>query len=615
MKRRFFSCWLILLSQVALAQLRKVEIFYDAEKKQIKESYAVSTIRPVRIEGWYVSFYPNGKEKSKGNFQAGLQQGGWEFFYENGNRKMTGSMEKNQRNGFWKYFYESGKVSSAGNLKNGIREGEWKYFYENEEIKSEGNYTKGKKNSTWSYYFEDGTPKATADYIDDKGFYREYNRKSKKVMEGWIVNGQSDSTWTYFYESGQIKASGLEKNGVRRGLWKLFHENGKLAAEGNYKNGIEEGSWTYFYENGIKSAKGKQLNGQKEGNWKLYYPTGNFKAEGGFTDGSGLYREFYESGKRKAEGFVQKGISQGLWKYYYEDGITLDGQVDFKDGEGLYKGYYPDGKTLKMQGIVKNGRRIGTWEIFNADGTTEGYLKHYLEEEKQGSDFDFADEKDARVDSLLTAKTAAKKNTKKKHFRSHKTQLRYFKPRINEFKGLILSVNPVALVLSQLPLSAEYYFQERLGYELTYTLFRDPLLKKDADIPLNNLYLRGFSVGLKQKFYQPDKEIGMFYFGHEVRFSDFLYKNNTIDDITLSPQILEAQERRYEYALFVGNRWMAHAGSNGFSVDVFGGLGAGYRKYKEKFAPDSKFRQPFDAIKKNAFVISPHIGFSLGYAF
>ena len=615
--KKIFLLFLVLLPLSALAQWRKTETFYDAGKKQPKEVYFVRTSPLPAIDGLYTSYHPNGKEKSRGNFVMGKQTGNWTFFYDNGSPKMTGTYQNSQRTGFWKYYFENGKVSSEGTLLNGIRNGAWKFYHENEERKSEGEFKNGKKNGSWQYFFEDGTPKAQAEFRDDIGYYREFDRRGKPAMEGWNIHGQSDSTWKYFYENGQIRATGNEKNGTRNGFWQLFHENGRLAAEGNYKDGIADGKWTYYHDNGNKSAEGVEKAGQREGSWKLYYPTGTFKAEGEFSGGSGSYQEFYESGKRKVHGFLQKGINQGIWRYYYEDG-TLEGEADFKDGEGLFKGFYPDG-VLKMQGFLRNGRRIGTWEIFKPDGKTAGFIKNY-HDENNATPLSLPDL--AETDSVALALpdtsqqvviTKPQRKGNGGRIRRNHTGWRYFTPKIHEFRSLIVGINPAALIFSQLPLSAEYYYRERLGYELNFTYLKDPFFKSDKSLNYNTLYYSGFSVGLRQKFYSHDRETGMFYFGHELRFTEKNYGTNFYDSIL--PQLLTAAEKKYEYSLLVGNRWLAHPGSPGFTFDISGGIGFGYRDYSEHFQNEEKYKAAFDNVNKNPFVFTPRLGFTVGYAF
>ena len=133
MNKGFHITFLLFFSLMLNAQVRKVETFYDAEKKKIKEIYFLKNEKPVGI---YESYYFNGKLKSKGNFENNTQSGEWHYFYENGNLKMAGGYNSGKRSGEWTYFFENGKKQMKGALDNGVRNGLWIFYYENEELKA-----------------------------------------------------------------------------------------------------------------------------------------------------------------------------------------------------------------------------------------------------------------------------------------------------------------------------------------------------------------------------------------------------------------------------------------------------------------------------------------------
>jgi len=624
LKKILFQLILLSSSLLLKAQLRKVETFYDKEKKNPKEIYFLKNEKP---DGLYESFYYNNKLKSKGIFDNGIQIGNWFYYYTNGHLKMNGSYITGKRSGEWTYYFENGKKQMTGNLKNGTRDGLWKFYYENEELKSVGSFLLGKKENEWKYYYEDGVLKATSAFKSDKGFYTEYDHNGKKNAEGWIVNGQSDSTWKYFYNNGKLKAEGIEKNGLKNGVWKIYHNDETLAATGNYNDGLTNGKWIYFHKNGKVSSEGVEKSGQKDGKWNLYYPTGSFKGSGEFIEGSGIYKEYYESGKIKTQGLLVKGIYEGLWRDYYEDG-NLEGEINYKNGEGIYNGFYPN-KSLKMKGEMKNGKRIKTWELFKADGTTAGFYKNYHDEK---NDNDVENEFDTILETSEAPKDSIKMDSvrkkliiydidskphknKKSSFKFYKNQSRYFKPRLNEYRAFILSANPIATIFNQLPFSIEYYMRERLGYEFTFSLLRYPFFKMDKSINNDKLYLRGQSFAFKQKFYNVDTESGMFYFAHEIKYTSIIHSAKDYDSTLNLNRLLTSNEKKIEYSILLGDRWMQRAGARGFTFDIYVGIGVGYRNYKTNFEDNKKFTAIFENLKTSPLVIPLRVGFSLGYSF
>jgi antitoxin component YwqK of YwqJK toxin-antitoxin module len=429
-------------------------------------------------------------------------------------------------------------------------------------------------------------------------------------MEGLLIEDRSDSTWRYYYEEGTLKATGPEKDGVKTGFWQYFHPNGKLLGEGNYENGATTGIWKYYDEMGKLSATGVEVSGEKEGTWKLYYPSGAFKGEGTFTKGEGPYKEFYESGKLRAEGFIKDGKNHGSWKYYAEDDGSLEGIADFIAGEGEYIGYYKDGK-VKMQGTLTDDKRTGVWTLYKPDGEVAGYYQAFYE----NNNFEF------KPAEPPTRSNSSGRNPNlpydKPTLRIKKQQSRYFKPAVNEFRTVILSTNPLALATGSFPVSLEYYFRERIGYELKYTVYRNPFFKANSSIDLNTLFRGGFSADLRQKFYQPDGRLGMLYFAHEVRFTYLDHQANILEykNSIAVGRTLHAPETLYEYSVLAGNRWMYNPGQRGITFDIFGGLGIGYRNYRQKWKSSPDLDVIFEDVKKSKLTIPIRIGASIGYAF
>jgi len=348
--------------------------------------------------------------------------------------------------------------------------------------------------------------------------------------------------------------------------------------------------------------------GKKEGYWKIFDENGRFKAEGVFEQNDGKYTEYYETGNIKAEGNIVDGKNHGLWIYYYEDG-TKEGECEYINGNGEYIGYYTDG-SIKMKGMIKDGVNVGLWELYKGNGQLAGYYRPYYEESKP-------------IYKLVEKNPSRRGDYVKPEYKFKSYKSRYFDPVINEYKGVILATNPLATFIGQLPLSFEYYIEERLGYEVLGTILRDPFYTSSDNIELNEVFDRGFNISIKQKFYHPEGSFGMFYFGHEVRLTSLNHYSNVIDSLSLpySPEKINANETKFEYALFVGDRWMRLFGeryknnSLGFTIDAYIGFGFGYRLFEKKYPNNPDFDQVFKNINDSKFVISPRIGFNFGFIF
>ena len=592
----------------ALSQPIEIRTYHDEQQSLIKEIYFIKDSLSANLTGPYKSFFINGTLEREGYYKDNYPDSTWTYYYESGLKKMRGVLKNGSSHGLWEYFFENGKINMAGIIIDSKREGTWKYYFENGNLKSQGEYVQNKKVGIWNYFYEEGELKAQAFYKNDKGKYKEFYTDGKVKAEGININGQSDSTWVFYHENGKTKATGEYRLGKRVGSWIYYHDNEIKSAEGNFINGEKEGKWIYYHENGEVSSEGALREGKKEGYWKIFGDDGIFKAEGVFDQNDGKYKEYYESGKLKSEGYIEDGKNHGIWTYYYEDG-TKEGECEYVHGDGQYVGYYKDG-SVKMKGNIKDGVNVGLWELYKGDGSLAGYYRPYYEDSKP-------------VYKLVEKKPQRRGDYIKPEYKFKSYKSRYFDPVINEYKGVIIATNPLATFIGQLPLSIEYYIEERLGYEVMATILRDPFYKSSESVDINEVYNRGFSIALKQKFYHPEGRIGMFYFGHEVRLTSLDYFSNVIDSASVPSfqDKINAKETKFEYALFVGDRWMRLFGeryknnSLGFTIDTYVGFGFGYRLYEEKFSNKPEYDQIFKNVNDSKFVISPRLGFNIGFVF
>jgi uncharacterized protein len=578
------------------------------ENKVPREVFYVLKKNPAILDSLYISYYHNSNINIKGYYKNNKASGPWEYYYQNGSLKMKGEFADDLYEGHWIYFYENGNKNREGSMIKGKKEGKWVYYYENGNVKNTGNYRNDSKEGIWNYYMEDGqTFKAQSVFSDDKGKYKEYYPEGKLKSEGDIIDNRSTGIWKYYYEDGTLKAEGFEKNGQKEGMWKFYHPNGKLASEGAYENGKSKGVWKYYYENGVLSSEGQEIDGSKDGKWTLYYKNGSFRGEGEFRNGEGPYKEYYEDGKLKIEGFIKNNKNEGRWKYYYESG-ELEGECYFTNGSGNYIGYYPgEPRKLKIKGRIENGLKTGKWEVFDEEGNVSGYIRNFHEDETPVIE---------PVEEVVADATPHQDSTGRRYptWDPPRKKLRYFKPVVNEFKGFIISSSPFAPLKSSIPINVEYYLQERLGHEFNFTYIRRPLFR-DAD--LNELSRVGFSTHIRQKFYQRDQDKGMFYLGHELRYTQTKSVLNVSDTtLDLNTRKLKGKEKLVEYCIIAGDRLVRDARRQGYSFDVFVGLGMGYRFFDRGYPHDKEL----DKYIVNAgqgvgnFSLAVRLGLNVGFA-
>lgn len=576
-----------------LAQGYLRQTYHDPEKTNLKEAYQVKDTITNILQGKYISYYLNGNIESRGQFTNNETTGVWEFFYETSKLKMRGILKQNANFGLWEYFYESGQKSMQGNVNGKNREGEWISYYENGQVKEAGEYAGNRREGVWKNYFEDGALKGEAEYVNNTGRFTEYYHSGKIFGEGPKTCSHHVGRWRFFNEDGTIRSEGEFANGKKQGEWVYYHSNGKVASRGTYINDKRVGFWEEYFDDGKPSSSGIYEEGAKAGVWKAFYPDGKRNSETVFRANRGEYREYFSSGKLKTQGTYVNEKRHGRWVFYIEDGWK-EGECDYQDGKGIYYGYFANG-TLQTKGPMHGDLKTGTWEIYQEDGNLSGYYRPFYDNKNLGEE--------------IVALASASGTTKKKQQRGKR--LTHFDPRVNEFRGLIVGGNPLMAFAGQLPLGVEFYLQERLGHEFEFIGIRNPFFKKDLTIAAGDRFERGYAISIKQKLYNP-LETGMWYFGHELRFTNYgHFINQPISVMTADLFTFSSVEQRIEWGILLGYRISRSNVREGFTIDAFVSGDIGYRG----FDADPKFASYFADINQSRLATSFHFGLNFGNVF
>ncbi len=568
--------------------------YHDAAKQNLKEIYQVKDTISNILQGRYLSYFLNGHIESKGQFVNNETTGVWEFYYETGNLKMRGILRQNSNYGLWEYYYENGQKSMEGTIDGKLKEGIWKIYYESGELKESGEYVANKRSGLWNTFFEDGSKRGEIEYTDDHGRYTEFYHSGKVLAEGPKAGSKNVGRWRTYAEDGTLESEGDYSTGKKNGEWKFYYPSGKLSSIGNYENDELIGQWTYYFENGSVSSKGEFVSGKKNGYWSTFNKNGSLKSEITYVKGSGDYREFYPDGKLKVKGEIIESKDQGEWQYFYEDG-KLEGECKFDKGKGTYLGYYPNG-SLQTKGQIEDDLRVGTWELYEQDGKLSGYYKPFYDDKNL-----------ANVINSLVEKSKAPAPVAK----ARRRNFSYFSPRFPEYHSVIMQGNPAFMFVGSFPMGIEFYNEARLGHEFSFEGIRDPFFTADGQVPIGKLYKRGYAISLKQKFYNP-VNFGMWYFAHELRFTNIVhYSNQQLTPTANGVIVATASEQRVEYGVLLGVRLMQRFDRNGITIDSFIGYDAGYRSV----STDPQFESVFSSINTNHFSQTFRFGINFGYSF
>lgn len=551
-------------------QKQVIKEYFTPAQKQVKRSFEVlkSEQGPIIFDGFYKEFNAEGFLKTKGHFESNQPHGHWTYYTDAGQKIKEGHFAEGKTTGTWTFYHLNGKVKMEGPLIDASRQGLWKFYYESGELKQKGYMKKGLSDSNWKFYYEDGHLKGEAFFEKGKGYYREYFLNGEPKREGMLVYGESDSTWKYYYDNGQLKAMGEEQQGKKEGYWRFFDKKGNLTGAGSFNNGKESGHWEYYYPTGQLKSEGKYQERLKEGEWFTYYRSGGLKGKGVFSEGNGTYQEYYQDGDQKLSGYFEKGAREGTWHYWDEKGI-LEGNCKYHNDTGMYYGYYPD-STLKMKGKLVGGDKHGRWIYYKPDGTVAGYSEGEEQPELDWLPAAPVREKKDAPQTQRMDRQRIRKSRMRQHF-----FFKYFVAEPNELRAFILGSNPIYPLFGQLPLSIEYYYENRLGLEMKYSLIRSPFFRTHINRP-DVVYTRGNMLDLRIKLYHPNSGYGLLYLSTDLRLNSLVHtaisqrETNRYDFSTL---------RQYsgELGLTIGTRGIKQGQKEGFTVDVYAGFGLGYR--------------------------------------
>jgi antitoxin component YwqK of YwqJK toxin-antitoxin module len=276
------------------------------------------------------------------------------------------------KNGAYIKYDERGIKAVEATFVNGTLEGPGKDYYlpfvgtsNDGRLKTVGKYKSGEKDGVFILY----------DYVNNgKPFNSDQELKTGKQvkkMEEYFKLGEKFRETTY-YPNGTIKKDYYLKDG----FFKSYHENGTPYIIANVKGGRFDGDYISFNSKGLTVFKGKYIEGLMVGEWILprdsrgYYPEANKEDETQYT--RKLY--FMTDGKVDATKLTTSYYVTGILRdschlesigYYGEDRL----------GAGPYFSYYPDGKLKEKGELNTSGKKIGSWEFYNEDGSLKEIIK------------------------------------------------------------------------------------------------------------------------------------------------------------------------------------------------------------------------------------------------
>lgn len=94
-----------------------------------------------KIEGNEIFYFPSGTKEVVLSYQAGIQEGPFQYFHENGQIKQEGYYKQGKIEGVLKTYYSDGQLKEEVTHQDGVTEGPFKEYNPNGTLKATGAYT------------------------------------------------------------------------------------------------------------------------------------------------------------------------------------------------------------------------------------------------------------------------------------------------------------------------------------------------------------------------------------------------------------------------------------------------------------------------------------------
>jgi antitoxin component YwqK of YwqJK toxin-antitoxin module len=254
--------------------------------------------------------------------------------------------------------YPNGKLKSKINYEDGKKNGLAQWYYETGELLAEVNYIDNKASGVLKEFYENGNLKALSHWIDgaQDGKASKYYENGSKMRDSIVKNGKFVGEQTEWWNNGNLKAKKIFSDDVEKKI-KIYNEKGILFEEHEFLF-IEDDKIHYdiksFYLNGnlkseynyFKYLVGSYKEKCLEGKFKDYYENGKIKSEINYKDNhrQGLTVSYFETGKIKNEQIFDYGTCQSL-KEWDKNGKLIN-SIKFKNG---------DSRTVLLHEVMTKG--------------------------------------------------------------------------------------------------------------------------------------------------------------------------------------------------------------------------------------------------------------------
>lgn len=145
--------------------------FYLWRNNKQEGQWTVRSKFNCKIDGTYIEFYDNGKQKTYTTYKSGKRTGIYIGYYFNGHTKTIKQYKNGKKQGKACYYYSTGILKQKEYYKKGIRNGMALFNYPNGKLNKRGPIKNGLFDGTWKSYELDGSSHVVVVYRQDTLLY------------------------------------------------------------------------------------------------------------------------------------------------------------------------------------------------------------------------------------------------------------------------------------------------------------------------------------------------------------------------------------------------------------------------------------------------------------
>ncbi|MDX9772911.1 MAG: tetratricopeptide repeat protein [Bacteroidales bacterium] len=301
----------------------------------------------------------DGRLRSEGSYDKGIQTGEVKFYYNNGNLRQKFNLKNGEYDGEALTFHPNGKTESASYYRDGLLEGKYVEYGLDGTILKTGSYLGNSMNNYWYYNTADGSIETSVYYINGliNGWYTSYSVDGKIKSRDMLTDGRIVRELQFDPEGNLIN----DIDFLETTAYQTKSRPDIVIADAVMKGGFHDGPMTWYYPDGKPSTKMNFIADNQNGEYLQYYPDGKPMVKGRLENGNkeGLWITWGEEGNIDSEQFYFNNMMDSVHSYYYDDGSVRLTETYFNDKlEGEYNQYAPGGE-LMISLIYSGGELIG----------------------------------------------------------------------------------------------------------------------------------------------------------------------------------------------------------------------------------------------------------------